>query len=67
MVFRLLNDFDNAIICYEKVIKIKPDHSGAHHNLALAFKELGKFDKAIKSHEMAIKYEPEKFNALFFI
>ena len=29
--------------------KIKPDHAGAHHNLAMAFKESGKFEKVLCS------------------
>ena len=70
-------DFDNyikrrdnlyeAFDKYKKAIEIKPDHVGAHHNLALAYKEMGEFKKAIKSHQTAIKYEPENSLHYFYL
>jgi len=62
-----LNDFQNALSCYEKVIKINPNHSGTYHNSALIYKELGKFDKAIKFHEMAINCEPENMIYYYYL
>ena len=47
----------------KKVLKIRPEHAGAHHNLALAYKEMGEFDKAIQSHENGISYEFWKRNS----
>ena len=59
MVYRTLNDLENAVKSYQSVLKIKPKHVGVFHNLALAYKELGKFDQSIEYHQKAIEYEPE--------
>ena len=44
------NEWDDAI----NITKIKPDYVGAHHNLALAFKELGSFNESIKSCSVSL-------------
>ena len=48
------------------MLKIKDDHAGAHHNLAMAYKEMGKFDEAIDSHNNGIKHEPNNMTHYFY-
>ena len=47
--YQLQNQIDNAIIYYEKTIKMKPDFAEAHKNLGNMFYRLGVIDKA-KTH-----------------
>ena len=39
LIYRNLNDLENAVKSYQSAIKIQPNHGGAFHNLALAYKE----------------------------
>ena len=51
--------FDQALLCYEEAIKIKPDFAEAHNNLGFYLKEKGGVDKAIPHYKRAIKIKPD--------
>ena len=42
--------YQAAVISYDKVISLKPDYSKAHFHRALALKELGRFDQCVMSY-----------------
>jgi tetratricopeptide (TPR) repeat protein len=50
-----LKDFENANVCYQKVLKIKKNHYGEDHieytktlnNVSSTFEKLGEYEKAI--------------------
>ena len=46
-----LNRLREAIVFYDKAIKLKPDHSDAHYNRALALLTLGHFEEGWCGHE----------------
>jgi tetratricopeptide (TPR) repeat protein len=61
------NRFQEAIVKFQRAIKINPNYSRPQNNLGNAFSELRKFDEAIKYYQQAIKIEPnyaEAFNNL---
>jgi|TARA_B110000037_G_C17095154_1_gene495677 uncharacterized protein (TIGR02466 family) len=54
-----LSHFDQAILCYQEAIKIKPGFSDAHNNLGICFYESGRWDEAILCYQEAIKIKPD--------
>ena len=53
-----MGHFDQAILCYQEAIKLKPNYAEAHNNLGFYFKEVNKIDKALLSYREAIKLKP---------
>jgi tetratricopeptide (TPR) repeat protein len=51
---------DEAIKCYDRVIKIRPDFLYAYSSKALALGNLGKFTEALEYHDKAIKLSPDE-------
>ena len=41
-----LKEFEDAVSCYQKAIKLKPDLVSAHNNLGLVFRMLNDFKKS---------------------
>ena len=65
--FYSLKQYNKAVDCYQKAIKINPDYAEAHYNLANVFHEIGRIDAAIKGYEQATHFKPdypEAFNNL---
>ena len=58
ITYQLLNQMDNAIIYYEKAIKINPDFAEAHKNLGNIFYRLGEIDKAESCFNKSIQINP---------
>ena len=61
------NRFQEAIVKFQRAIKINPNYSKPQNNLGSAFSELKKYDQSIKHYQQAIKIEPnyaEAFNNL---
>lgn len=51
--------YNDAIICYEKSIIIKPDFPTSHRNLAIAcFNKLKDFNRSLIEYEIAINLDP---------
>jgi tetratricopeptide (TPR) repeat protein len=55
---------DEAITHFSKAIEIRPNHSGAHYNLANALLKKHEIAKAIDHYEKAIATEPDFLEAL---
>ncbi|MBF0192997.1 MAG: tetratricopeptide repeat protein [Magnetococcales bacterium] len=55
---------DEAINCYEKVIKLQPDNSIALSNMGVALQSVGRLQEAITSYKKAIKIKPDYVGAL---
>lgn len=58
IAFHRQGKFNEAIACYDKVIKIKPDYAKAHLNRGIALRNLGSIEEAIVSYDNAIAIEP---------
>lgn len=56
--YQLLNQINNAVIYYEKTIKIKPNFAEAHKNLGNMFYRLGEINKAKISLDKSISLDP---------
>lgn len=44
---------DDAMSCYQKAIKLNPDHAGAYFNLGVALQKKGQLDNAIFCYKIA--------------
>ena len=54
-----MQSFNQAILCYQEAIKLKPDFAAAHNNLGICFREIGKMDESIFHTRKAIKLKPD--------
>ncbi len=57
-VLQELKRFDEAIECYDKVLRIKKD-ALTYYNRGSALKELKRFDESLASYEQAININPD--------
>ena len=51
--------FHDASKYYQRALQIKPQHSGAHYNLAICFRALGQKSQAVAELRSAIRYQPD--------
>ena len=58
-----LGNFDQSIVCYEKILNINPDSVDAHYNLGTASQAMGQLDDAITSFQRALQIKPDHIDA----
>ncbi len=58
-----LNQFERALVTWQKVAALRPENAFAHHNMALAYYRLGKMDKAIAELQKALELDPDELAA----
>ena len=61
-----LDQFDGAIIAYDKAIEINPQDSNAWYNKGIALGKLGKLDEAIKAFDKVIDIKPHDSKAWYY-
>jgi predicted O-linked N-acetylglucosamine transferase (SPINDLY family) len=64
-MYKELNRFDEALMCYEKSISINPSFVEAFNNKGNLLKEMNRFDEALMCYEKSISINPsfvEAFN-----
>ena len=49
-----LHKYDDAIACFDIVIKINPQYVGAYYNKGFVLAEINKHEEAIKCFDIAI-------------
>ena len=54
-----MNQFEEAINCYDLAIGLRPNYAHALNNKGVALKELSRFDEAINCYRDAIKFKPD--------
>ena len=59
------NKFDQAIVCYQKIIAQIPDDINSLINLAWAYHQKQNFDRAINIYDQILEIEPEHDYALW--
>ena len=59
LVYIKNNDYQNAIIFFDKTIKTNPNCYIAYKGKALALDFIGQYDEAIKTYDIALSLEPE--------
>ncbi|MBD2483077.1 tetratricopeptide repeat protein [Planktothrix sp. FACHB-1365] len=52
-------NFEDALLCFEKVIELEPDNHKAWCNRGIALADLGRLEKAINSYDKALEIEPD--------
>lgn len=52
-------EYDQAILCFDKMIKIKPKFAPAYCNRGTCYYEKGKFDQAILDFTKALEINPK--------
>jgi predicted O-linked N-acetylglucosamine transferase (SPINDLY family) len=55
---------DEAVACYHRALKLKPDFAEVHSNLGNALKDQGKLDEAVACHRRALELKPDYAGAL---
>ena len=53
-----IGNHDQAILAFEKVISLKPDHAEAYCNMGVSLQEKGKFNEAVEACTKAISLNP---------
>jgi tetratricopeptide (TPR) repeat protein len=62
--FSQMNDFENAIIEYEKSLSIDPDHFPSHYNLGILYEEYKKdYPQAISHYRRCLELSPDSEEA----
>ena len=56
-------EWEKALTCYQKAIKLNPNMAGIYRNLAKVWGKLGKEDEAAKCWYRALTLEPQSANA----
>ena len=56
--FNAIDNFNQAILCYEQAIKIKPDYAEAYYSLGICLEEIDEIDKSILNYNAEIKNKP---------
>jgi len=51
-------EHDQAILCFDKAIKIKPRFAEAYCNRGIAYAQKGEYDRAISDYNKAIEINP---------
>jgi len=53
------NEYEEAVLKFNRVISIKPDYAEAYHNRGLALKYLGRYEEAKKDFSKALEIIPD--------
>jgi tetratricopeptide (TPR) repeat protein len=56
---------EDALICFEQAIKLKPDYHKAWYNKGYVLTELGKYEEALESYQRALDILPDYGTALY--
>lgn len=59
-----VEQFDDAIACFERALELRPDLPEAHFNLGVAYKGAGRLDQALARYQHALTLQPDFAAAL---
>lgn len=60
IAFGEAQQFEEALSCFKRALKEKPDYADAHYNLGMAYRKLGKLSDAEQSYLRARRLDPAK-------
>lgn len=64
ILYNTTGDFQRAIDCFKRAIKINASLPALYHNIGLAYKKLGYYDEAISYYQHALMLKPNYPEAL---
>ncbi len=56
-------EYEAAVACYKRALRIHPDYYDSLHNMGIALEELGREDDAFQMYESAIEADPDSAEA----
>jgi len=59
-----LEEYDEAIACYQRVLELNPDQAETHSNMAAIWQEQGQMDQAKAGFKRALELKPDYLPAL---
>ena len=54
-----LEQYDDAIKSYEKLLTLAPRHTTAHFNLGICYEKLGRWNEATEAFQKALEADPQ--------
>jgi tetratricopeptide (TPR) repeat protein len=64
-LFRILKEYDEAIISYDKALQLKPSNDLAWLSRGVALRNLGRYEEAIASYNKALQFKPDYDSAWY--
>ncbi|HXR05382.1 MAG TPA: sulfotransferase [Verrucomicrobiae bacterium] len=62
-VLQQMKRYDDALVSYDRAIKLKPDYANAHYNRGSALKQMKRYEDALASYDRAIALKPDHVEA----
>ena len=62
-LYRALNQWEEASVCYQKALALKPDYVDAHYYLGNVLGLMGRLDEALTSYSTAVSLNPDLADA----
>ncbi|MBW4467908.1 MAG: tetratricopeptide repeat protein [Pegethrix bostrychoides GSE-TBD4-15B] len=59
-----VDEYQAALICYDKAIEFKPDYHEAWNNRGAALSNLRRYEEAISSYDKVIEFKPDNYTVL---
>jgi tetratricopeptide (TPR) repeat protein len=59
LTLRKQKKYEEALQCYNQILKIRPDHPGIYYNMGILFMARGDFNTAQKHFEKALSKDPQ--------
>nr|WP_172686776.1 tetratricopeptide repeat protein [Rickettsia endosymbiont of Ixodes pacificus]AKS10336.1 Tetratricopeptide repeat protein [Rickettsia endosymbiont of Ixodes pacificus] len=64
--FEYIKQYEDAIKCYDKAIKLNPDDHHAYHNKALALASLGYDELFLEYYDKAMELNPKRYEDMYY-
>lgn len=59
VLLKIHGKLNEAVLCFQKALALKPNYIKAHLDLAIALKDMGMFDEAIACYEKILRNHPD--------
>jgi tetratricopeptide (TPR) repeat protein len=60
-------EYEAAVACYKRALRVHPDYHDALHNMGIALEELGRTDDALQMYDSAVEADPDSPEAYLSI
>jgi tetratricopeptide (TPR) repeat protein len=59
VALRNLGRYEDAVMHFNKALRLKPDYASAHNNLGIILVKLGRFEEAFAHYQQAVRLKPD--------